>query len=57
MAVTVPITWTVLGSELQRDWARTDTVPGLAQMLVEHMGVVGTSFSWEQQLLAMPSVR
>ena len=23
----VPITWTVFGSELQRDWARTDTVP------------------------------
>ena len=48
----VPITWTVLGSELQRDWARTATVPALAQMLVEHMGVVGTSFTWEQQLLA-----
>jgi len=50
----VPITWTVLGSELQRDWARTATVPALAQMLVEHMGVVGTSFTWEQQLLATP---
>jgi nicotinamidase-related amidase len=48
----VPITWTVLGSELQRDWARTATVPALAQMLVDHMGVVGTSFTWEQQLLA-----
>ncbi len=50
----VPITWTVLGSELQRDWARTATVPALAQMLVDHMGVVGTSFTWEQQLLATP---
>src|SRR5438128_331869 len=29
----IPITWTVFGSELQRDWARTATVPGLAQML------------------------
>lgn len=48
----VPITWTVLGSELQRDWARTATVPALGHMLVEHMGVVGTSFTWEQQLLA-----
>jgi nicotinamidase-related amidase len=48
----VPITWTVLGSELQRDWARTATLPALSQMLVEHMGVVGTSFTWEQQLLA-----
>lgn len=47
----VPITWMVFGSELQRDWARTDTAPALAQMLVEHAGVVGTTFVWEQQLL------
>src|SRR5437868_10732368 len=51
----VPITWTVFASELQRDWARTATVPALAQMLVDHMGNVGTSFTWEQQLLATPS--
>jgi len=51
----MPITWTVFGSELQRDWARTATVPALAQMLVEHMGNVGTSFTWEQQLLNTPS--
>jgi len=50
----VPITWTVLASELQCDWARMATVPALTQMLVEHMGVVGTSFTWEQQLLATP---
>lgn len=50
----MPITWTVFGSELQRDWARTTTVPGLAQMLLEHMGNVGTSLSWEQQLLGTP---
>jgi len=48
----VPITWTVFASELQRDWARTATAPALAQMLVDHMGNVGTSFLWEQQLLA-----
>lgn len=48
----VPLTWTVFASELQRDWARKETVPALAQMLVEHMGNVGTSFAWEQQLLA-----
>src|SRR3989449_6716753 len=51
----VPITWTVFASELQRDWARTATVPAVAQMLVEHMGNVGTSLTWEQQLLATPS--
>ncbi len=50
----VPITWSVFGSELQRDWARTATVPGTAQVLVDHMGNVGTSFLWEQQLLATP---
>jgi hypothetical protein len=50
----VPITWTVFGAEIQRDWARTDTAPALAQMLVEHAGVVGTTFMWEQQLLATP---
>lgn len=48
----VPITWTVFASELQRDWARTATVPALAEMLVQHMGNVGTSLTWELQLLA-----
>src|SRR5258705_1117146 len=51
----VPMTWMVLASELQRDWARKDTAPLLAQMLVEHSGVVGTSFLWEQQLLTTPA--
>jgi hypothetical protein len=45
----------VFASELQRDWARTATVPAVAQMLVDHMGNVGTSLTWEQQLLATPS--
>lgn len=47
----VPITWTVFASELQRDWAREDTVAALAQMMFDHMGNVGTSLAWEQQLL------
>src|SRR5918996_3816897 len=47
----MPITWGVFGSELQRDWARTDTVPAMAQILFEHWGNVGTSLQWEQQLL------
>ena len=54
MAGCMPITWTVFASELQRDWARTETVPALAQMLAEHMGNVGTSLTWEQQLLNTP---
>jgi len=40
-----------LSAEWQRDWAREATVPGLAQTVVEHYGVTGTSFLWEQQLL------
>jgi hypothetical protein len=27
------------------------SVPGLAQIVVEHYGATGTSFLWEQQLL------
>ena len=50
----IPLTWTVFAAELQRDWARTATVPTYAQMLVEHTGNVGTSFLWEQQLLNTP---
>jgi len=30
---------------------REATVPGLAQIVVEHYGATGTSFLWEQQLL------
>src|ERR687893_538264 len=37
----VPITWMVLAAELQRDWARTETVPAFAEMLVEHSGAIG----------------
>jgi len=53
----IPLTWTVFASELQRDWARTVTVPALAQMLVDHMGNVGTSLLWEQQLLNTPQAK
>lgn len=47
----VPITWSVFSAELQRDWARTATVPAVAEAMIDHMGNVGTSFSWELQLL------
>jgi nicotinamidase-related amidase len=53
----VPITWGVFAAELQRDWARTATVPAVAQILIEHAGVVGSAFLWEQQLLATASAR
>ena len=54
MAGCMPITWMVFGSELQRDWARTKTVPDVGQGLVDHGGNVGTSFMWELQLLNTP---
>jgi nicotinamidase-related amidase len=47
-----PITWNVLAAELQRDWARTETVAGVSQALIEHAGNIGTNYLWEQQLLA-----
>ncbi len=50
----VPLTWGVLSAELQRDWARTATASALAPLLIEHSGVIGSSFMWEQQLLNTP---
>jgi nicotinamidase-related amidase len=47
-----PITWGVFGAELQRDWSRMATVPGIGQVGIEHQGNIGTNFLWEQQLLA-----
>jgi|SRR5579862_5801735 len=47
----VPLTWGILSAEWQRDWAHEATVPGLAQIVIEHYGATGTSFLWEQQLL------
>jgi nicotinamidase-related amidase len=50
----IPITWGVVVGELQRDWAREDTVPGVGQIMIDHMGNVGTNLLWEMQLLATP---
>lgn len=47
----VPLTTWVFASELQRDWARTKTVAGLSEILLEHAGGVGTNLAWERQLL------
>jgi hypothetical protein len=40
--------------ELQRDWARTETVQDFGQILNDHGGNVGTSLQWEYQLLNTP---
>ena len=47
----VPLTTVVFGAELQRDWARTDTVPKYAEILLEHGGAMATNLAWELQLL------
>jgi nicotinamidase-related amidase len=54
MGGVVPITFNVFQAELQRDWARTETIAGLVPILFEHMGSIGTSLSWEFQLLTPP---
>jgi nicotinamidase-related amidase len=51
----VPVTWMAVGGELQRDWARQQTVPGLADVLAQHGGGSGIAFAWEMQLLATPA--
>jgi len=48
----VPITWMAVQAELQRDWARESTIPGLADILAQHGGSSGVAFAWESQLLA-----
>jgi nicotinamidase-related amidase len=47
-----PITWNVFGAELQRDWARMETIAGIGQVLIDHGGNIGVNALWEQQLLS-----
>jgi nicotinamidase-related amidase len=48
----LPMTWMAVLSELQRDWARDSTLPGVAEIVVQHGGGSGVAFAWEMQLLA-----
>jgi nicotinamidase-related amidase len=48
----VPVTWAGVMSEWQRDWARTETVGAVAEIVLAHCGSTGTSLAWETQLLA-----
>jgi hypothetical protein len=43
-----------VAGEWQRDWARSETAGGLAEVLVENGGASGIAFLWEQQLLNTP---
>ena len=49
----VPITWMAVLSELQRDWARTETADGVSEILFEHGGGSGAALQWERQLLGV----
>lgn len=47
----VPITWMAVMGEWQRDWAREETVPGSAEVMMAHAGGTGIALAWEMQLL------
>src|SRR5579863_1687007 len=42
-----PMTWLGMAGELQRDWARTERLGAVAQILFEHAGASGTILGWE----------
>ena len=46
-----PVTWINVFGEWQRDWARTETLGAVAEVLVAHGGASGIAFAWEMQLL------
>ena len=48
------MTWLALAAEWQRDWARTEHVVELSEILKQHAGGSGIAFLWEQQLLNTP---
>ena len=43
-----------LAGEWQRDWARTEHVEELTEILIQHFGGSGIAYLWEQQLLNTP---
>ena len=46
-----PITWLGMAGELQRDWARTERLGEVAQILFDHAGAAGSVLTWETQML------
>lgn len=48
------MTWMALAGEWQRDWARTEHVEELTEVLISHMSGSGIAYMWEQQLLNTP---
>ena len=52
-----PITWLGMAGELQRDWARTEKLGAVAEILFDHAGASGSVLSWEMQLLGAPQFK
>jgi len=52
-----PITWLGLAGELQRDWARTEHLGEVAQIMLDHAGASGSVLAWEMQLLGAPQFK
>jgi nicotinamidase-related amidase len=48
------MTWMALAGEWQRDWARTEHVEALTEIMISHLGGTGIAYLWEQQLLNTP---
>ncbi|SFK60796.1 Nicotinamidase-related amidase [Sphingomonas sp. NFR04] len=48
------MTWLSVASEWQRDWARTEHVVALTDVVKQHSGGSGIAYLWEQQLLNTP---
>jgi nicotinamidase-related amidase len=48
------MTWMALAGEWQRDWARTEHVEAVTEILISHLGGSGIAYLWEQQLLNTP---
>ena len=42
-----PMTWLGIAGELQRDWARTEKLGEVAQILFDHAGASGAVLAWE----------
>jgi nicotinamidase-related amidase len=51
----VPLTWDALVGDLQRDWARLETIQGVAEVQAQHGGGTAVAFAWETQLLNTPA--
>jgi nicotinamidase-related amidase len=52
-----PITWLGMAGELQRDWARTEKLGQVTQILLDHGGASAASIAWESQLLQANEVK